>query len=198
MISKAPLLTERLQTRRDRRKSQHWKIWTFSMMEPRSRLVKRPKVNCWRLWQLTLSSWQRIASWTTVFCWAFTTLSKYESSHNVHQIIVIITQAVEDDRDREARSEDDEEEDEEYDSGGSGVALTPPESPGSDHRPWPWYKISMMMFRNREETAAEEEISCWWNDRSRQRPLCNPQSGWSWYLLPFSCRYLDTLRYDII
>ena len=64
-----------------------------------------------------------------------------------HQIIVIITQAVEDDRDREARSEDDDEEDEEYDSGGSGVALTPPESPGSDHRPWPWYKISIMMFQ---------------------------------------------------
>ena len=36
-------------------------------------------------------------------------------------------QAVEDDRDAE---EEEDEEDEEYDSGGSGVALTPPESPG--------------------------------------------------------------------
>ena len=36
-------------------------------------------------------------------------------------------QAVEDDRDAE---EEEEDEDEEYDSGGSGVALTPPESPG--------------------------------------------------------------------
>ena len=36
-------------------------------------------------------------------------------------------QAVEDDREAE---EEEDEEDEEYDSGGSGVALTPPESPG--------------------------------------------------------------------
>ena len=36
--------------------------------------------------------------------------------------------AVEDDREQEL--EEEEEEDEEYDSGGSGVALTPPESPG--------------------------------------------------------------------
>ena len=33
---------------------------------------------------------------------------------------------------READNEEEEEEDEEYDSGGSGVALTPPESPGTD------------------------------------------------------------------
>ena len=39
-------------------------------------------------------------------------------------------QAVEDER--EAENEEEEEEDEEYDSGGSGVALTPPESPGTD------------------------------------------------------------------
>ena len=32
--------------------------------------------------------------------------------------------------DKEVEQEDDEDEDEEYDSGGSGVALTPPESPG--------------------------------------------------------------------
>ena len=37
-------------------------------------------------------------------------------------------QAVEDER--EAENEEEDEEDEEYDSGGSGVALTPPESPG--------------------------------------------------------------------
>jgi len=42
-------------------------------------------------------------------------------------------QAVEDDREAE-QEEDDEDEDEEYDSGGSGVALTPPESPGSGRR----------------------------------------------------------------
>ena len=39
-------------------------------------------------------------------------------------------QAVEDER--EADNEEEEEEDEEYDSGGSGVALTPPESPGNE------------------------------------------------------------------
>ena len=32
--------------------------------------------------------------------------------------------------DKEVEQEEDEDEDEEYDSGGSGVALTPPESPG--------------------------------------------------------------------
>ena len=36
--------------------------------------------------------------------------------------------------DREAEQEEEEEDDEEYDSGGSGVALTPPESPGTWHR----------------------------------------------------------------
>jgi len=41
-------------------------------------------------------------------------------------------QAVEDDR--EAEQEEEEEDDEEYDSGGSGVALTPPESPGATRR----------------------------------------------------------------
>jgi len=41
-------------------------------------------------------------------------------------------QAVEDEREQEL--EEDEEEDEEYDSGGSGVALTPPESPGTGRR----------------------------------------------------------------
>lgn len=40
--------------------------------------------------------------------------------------------AVEDDREQEL--EEEEEEDEEYDSGGSGVALTPPESPGTGRR----------------------------------------------------------------
>jgi len=40
--------------------------------------------------------------------------------------------AVEDER--EAENEDEDEEDEEYDSGGSGVALTPPESPGAGRR----------------------------------------------------------------
>lgn len=40
--------------------------------------------------------------------------------------------AVEDER--EADNEEEEEEDEEYDSGGSGVALTPPESPGAGRR----------------------------------------------------------------
>ena len=41
-----------------------------------------------------------------------------------------VVQAVEDER--EADNDEEEEEDEEYDSGGSGVALTPPESPGTD------------------------------------------------------------------
>jgi len=40
--------------------------------------------------------------------------------------------AVEDDREQEL--EEEEEEEEEYDSGGSGVALTPPESPGTGRR----------------------------------------------------------------
>jgi len=40
--------------------------------------------------------------------------------------------AVEDDREQELEEEEDE--DEEYDSGGSGVALTPPESPGTGRR----------------------------------------------------------------
>ena len=40
-------------------------------------------------------------------------------------------QAVEDER--EAENEEEDEEDEEYDSGGSGVALTPPESPGNEN-----------------------------------------------------------------
>ena len=35
--------------------------------------------------------------------------------------------------DKEVEQEDDEDEDEEYDSGGSGVALTPPERPGLTH-----------------------------------------------------------------
>ena len=39
-----------------------------------------------------------------------------------------LIQAVEDEREAEQETEDDD--DEEYDSGGSGVALTPPESPG--------------------------------------------------------------------
>jgi len=35
----------------------------------------------------------------------------------------------------ERETDEEEEDDEEYDSGGSGVALTPPDSPGSDRRP---------------------------------------------------------------
>merc|ERR1712106_176968 len=39
--------------------------------------------------------------------------------------------ALEEDRETDVEEEDD---DEEYDSGGSGVALTPPDSPGADRR----------------------------------------------------------------
>ena len=53
-------------------------------------------------------------------------------AHNDITIHYTMTlQAVEDER--EAENEVEDEEDEEYDSGGSGVALTPPESPGKDH-----------------------------------------------------------------
>ena len=41
--------------------------------------------------------------------------------------MIIFSKAMEDERDTELEDEDD---DDEYDSGGSGVALTPPDSPG--------------------------------------------------------------------
>ena len=64
-------------------------------------------------------------------------------------------QAVEDEREAEQEEEDDE--DEEYDSGGSGVALTPPESPGTNKiipQHQEFKDFSCYMLQAREEDSS--------------------------------------------
>ena len=81
------------------------------------------------------------------------------------------------DEDRE--TEDDlDEEDEEYDSGGSGVAMTPPG--GQFLKSYKSYHHNVIFFRQSwrwKTSSSKKEFCCWGVDRPRKGYICNSQSG---------------------